>query len=148
MSSDDIVAGSDEDVFRGTLQTLTVYLMDTMRQRSVSSSISDSTDRGIGGSGLRRRASSITSSGLPPGGSAGYWQHKGYTKVASLDHLDWDIISRSAAYHVEANLPELEVISPSGLFVRVSPFVFSRIDSPSSLHSRSTSYQIRLLRAH
>jgi hypothetical protein len=111
VSSDDIVAGSDEDVFRGTLQTLTVYLMDTMRQRSVSSSISDSADRsGIGGSGLRRRASSITSSGLP-GGSAGYWQHKGYTKVASLDHLDWDIISRSAAYHVEANLPELEVFS-------------------------------------
>lgn len=110
VSSEDIVAGSDEDVFRGTLKTLTVYLMDTMRQRSVSSSISDSTDRsGIGGSGLRRRASSITSSGLPPGGSAGYWQQKGYTKVASLDHLDWDIISRSPAYHVEANLPELEI---------------------------------------
>jgi hypothetical protein len=114
VSSEDIVAGSDEDVFRGTLQTLTVYLMDTMRQRSVSSSISDSTDRsGMRGSGLRRRASSITSSGLPPGGSAGYWQQKGYTKVASLDHLDWDIISRSPAYHVEANLPELEVFSPA-----------------------------------
>jgi hypothetical protein len=89
--------------------------MDTMRKRSASSSsssINDSVDRSGTGSSLRRRSSSITSL-TAQASNLSYWQQKGYTKVASLDHLNWDIISRSAAYHVEAGLPELEVLRHS-----------------------------------
>jgi len=100
VSSNDIVLGSNEDEFRGVLQTLVVYLLNT--RASVASFSDENNEPRV----LRNRASSfdkLTSS------SASYWQQKGYKKVASLDKLEWDIISRSSAYFEESHLPQLEV---------------------------------------